>query len=422
VPARSGRHVIYAEWGRNQFTFERFSSCMDVVFQGGPPIDAKIGLTPNVTEFTGAGTITLDGSTSVGAGLTYHWGVTAANQSLYTLTNADQRVATLALANPSAAESISISLVVSNSTSGSDVANLTVIHHPSQPSPWFDLGVLNNAARPLIAGNRISMRVVQNGGQDVFLPNVPLVVTAADAAADGWPFDLATAVNALAGNIRIGVLGAQNVVTPVRDATANRVFSVAGAGVTGAFLQVAPANATCRVNYQFDTQWGNGFQASVTITNTATIPVVGYTLTWAMSPGEGFTSGWNATFTPSGQGIAAANTAGQWNGVLAPNGGTSSFGFVGSKGTAPAVIPTSFRLNGDPCATGQTASITVPTNPASGIAAETPMPAEHCNHVPYPGPQPARQVTTAVRRGSRTRWLPLRRRRVYRAATQNHRG
>jgi chitin-binding protein len=32
VPQRQGRHVIYAEWGRNHFTFERFHGCVDVVF------------------------------------------------------------------------------------------------------------------------------------------------------------------------------------------------------------------------------------------------------------------------------------------------------------------------------------------------------------------------------------------------------
>lgn len=32
VPQRQGRHVIYAEWGRNHYTFERFHSCVDVVF------------------------------------------------------------------------------------------------------------------------------------------------------------------------------------------------------------------------------------------------------------------------------------------------------------------------------------------------------------------------------------------------------
>lgn len=33
VPSREGHHVIYGEWGRNQWTYERFHSCMDVNMQ-----------------------------------------------------------------------------------------------------------------------------------------------------------------------------------------------------------------------------------------------------------------------------------------------------------------------------------------------------------------------------------------------------
>jgi chitin-binding protein len=35
VPSRSGRHVIYAEWGRKASTFERFHGCIDVQIGGG---------------------------------------------------------------------------------------------------------------------------------------------------------------------------------------------------------------------------------------------------------------------------------------------------------------------------------------------------------------------------------------------------
>lgn len=35
VPARSGRHVIYAEWGREPPTYERFHGCIDVQIGGG---------------------------------------------------------------------------------------------------------------------------------------------------------------------------------------------------------------------------------------------------------------------------------------------------------------------------------------------------------------------------------------------------
>ncbi|HZJ65308.1 MAG TPA: lytic polysaccharide monooxygenase auxiliary activity family 9 protein, partial [Kofleriaceae bacterium] len=73
VPQRSGRQVIYAEWGRNQFTFERFHGCVDAMFQSGPIVDARIARTPNAAEFVGSGTIALDASGSLGTGLTYRW-------------------------------------------------------------------------------------------------------------------------------------------------------------------------------------------------------------------------------------------------------------------------------------------------------------------------------------------------------------
>jgi chitin-binding protein len=42
VPARSGHHVIYGEWGRNENTLQRFHGCSDVVF-GTNPIRPALG-------------------------------------------------------------------------------------------------------------------------------------------------------------------------------------------------------------------------------------------------------------------------------------------------------------------------------------------------------------------------------------------
>jgi chitin-binding protein len=252
---------------------------------------------------------------------------------------------------------VTVSLVVTSAT-GTDTTSVTLVHRPQVASPWFDLGLLTNAARTLNAGDRVSIRAVSNTGQDTFLPTAPLVLPASSATASGWPLALAQAVNALNGNVRIGVLDAQNQVTPVADATANRLFAVASAGVTGAFLQLSQGPPTCRVDYQIVTSWNNGFQANLTITNTSpSIPVVGYTLNWTVAGAESFNNGWNATFLPSGATLAASNTAGAWNGVLAPGGGTSTFGFVGNKGAAPPIVPSDFRLNGQPCTIGtQTAA------------------------------------------------------------------
>mmetsp|Transcript_3674 Transcript_3674/g.5391 ORF Transcript_3674/g.5391 Transcript_3674/m.5391 type:complete len:542 (-) Transcript_3674:212-1837(-) len=55
LPERAGRHIIYAEWGRNQHTNERFHSCIDVEFPTGPvapttPSPTEAPITPSPTE------------------------------------------------------------------------------------------------------------------------------------------------------------------------------------------------------------------------------------------------------------------------------------------------------------------------------------------------------------------------------------
>jgi hypothetical protein len=186
---------------------------------------------------------------------------------------------------------VTVSLVVTSAT-GTDTTSVTLVHRPSVASPWFDLGLLSNAARSLGAGDRVSIRAVSSTGQDAFFPSAPLVLAANQATASAWPFTLAQVVNALNGSIRIGVLDAQGQVTPVADPTANRLFALVSAGVTGAFLQLSQGPPTCHVDYQIVTSWNNGFQANLTITNTSgSIPVVGYTLNWTRLNGQPCTTG-----------------------------------------------------------------------------------------------------------------------------------
>lgn len=250
VPSRTGRHVIYAEWGRNQWTYERFHGCIDAMFQGGdgPTLDAQIALSPDVAEFEGSGSITLDARGSTGSNLSYQWTVDSQNPSLYTLTNANQSVATLTLGTPQASSNVTVSLVVSGGGS-SDSATRTFVHRPANTSSqWFDLGPVTAESRALTVGDRVSVRTVTTGGQDAYWPTTPLTITATNAAASAWPLALAQAVNAGNGAVRIGVLNTQNQVVPQQSATANRVFAQNSAGITSAFLQVTPG----------DTGTGNG--------------------------------------------------------------------------------------------------------------------------------------------------------------------
>ncbi|MEV1285579.1 cellulose binding domain-containing protein [Micromonospora sp. NPDC049679] len=105
-------------------------------------------------------------------------------------------------------------------------------------------------------------------------------------------------------------------------------------------------SGACRVAYTPNT-WNNGFTANVTITNTGSSAVTGWTLTYSLPAGQSITSSWNATVTQSGSAVTARNAA--HNGSLAP-GANTSFGYQATySGTYSS--PTAFSLNGTACTT-----------------------------------------------------------------------
>jgi chitin-binding protein len=244
VPARSGRHVIYAEWGRNLWTYERFHTCIDTVFSGGnpPTVVAAIALTPNVTTFNGSGSIALNGSSSTGSNLSYLWTVSAPNAALYSITNATSAQATLNLNTPTAAQDVTVTLRVT-SGSASDTETRQFLHQPAISSQWQDLGALTATSRTLVVGDRVNVRTVSGTGADAYWPVTPITITSANTGATQWPVTLANAVNGLGGNVRIGVLNASNnTITPAANATSNRVYSMTTANLQSAFLQITPGN------------------------------------------------------------------------------------------------------------------------------------------------------------------------------------
>ncbi len=111
-----------------------------------------------------------------------------------------------------------------------------------------------------------------------------------------------------------------------------------------------PAVGACRVTYSAN-DWGGapGFTASVTITNTGSVTMNGWTLTFDFTAGQRIQEGWSAEWSQQGSTVAATNMS--WNGTLAPNQSTQ-IGFNGSMtsvGNNPN--PTSFTLNGARCTT-----------------------------------------------------------------------
>ncbi|MFJ8958439.1 cellulase family glycosylhydrolase [Lentzea sp. NPDC102401] len=124
----------------------------------------------------------------------------------------------------------------------------------------------------------------------------------------------------------------------------------ASSGIVSATTGAGGGTGACKVGYSGQ-NWGggNGFTANVTITNTGTSAVDGWTLAFSYAGGQKVTlPGWGATFAQSGAAVTATNLT--WNRTLAPN-ASVGIGFNGTySGSNPA--PTSFTLNGSTCTTG----------------------------------------------------------------------
>jgi mannan endo-1,4-beta-mannosidase len=133
-----------------------------------------------------------------------------------------------------------------------------------------------------------------------------------------------------------------------RDAAGNVSASSATVSVT---TQAGPIGGNCRVTYGAS-NWGgsNGFTAGVTIANTGTSAINGWTLAFSFTAGQRLSAGWSATWDqPAGSANVTATPL-SWNTNIAP-GTAVSIGFNGSHtGNNPS--PTTFTLNGAACAVG----------------------------------------------------------------------
>lgn len=110
----------------------------------------------------------------------------------------------------------------------------------------------------------------------------------------------------------------------------------------------ATSGGNASVSYAVTNQWPGGFGASITITNTGSTAINGWTLIFSFSAGQQVTQGWNGTFSQSGSQVTVTNLS--YNGSIAP-GASVSLGFNGSWTTSNP-SPTSFTLNGQPATLG----------------------------------------------------------------------
>ena len=102
----------------------------------------------------------------------------------------------------------------------------------------------------------------------------------------------------------------------------------------------------CRVTDTISA-WNTGLTANLTIANTGTTAINGWSLVFTLPNGQTITSGWNASYGPTSGQVTATNVS--YNGAI-PAGGSTSIGFQATH-TGNSGAPATFTLNGSPCTT-----------------------------------------------------------------------
>lgn len=132
-------------------------------------------------------------------------------------------------------------------------------------------------------------------------------------------------------------------------------FLVTASNANGESAPSLQANATtkgvsqgsaCHVSYAVNSQWNNGFNAAISVQNTGSTAVNGWTLTWMWGGNQVITQAWNSELVNGGPSVVLKNAS--WNGAIAPGAVASGIGFnAGYSGSNPS--PKAFYLNGHLC-------------------------------------------------------------------------
>ncbi len=127
--------------------------------------------------------------------------------------------------------------------------------------------------------------------------------------------------------------------SPTPSAAPSRTTSPTPTGGTG--------TGSCRISYT-KSEWQGGLVAGITVTNTGSTAINGWSLAFRFPGDTTVGNAWNAIVTQNAAAVTATNAS--YNATIAP-GGNASFGFQGSW-TSNDANPTSFTLNGASCAAG----------------------------------------------------------------------
>jgi hypothetical protein len=109
------------------------------------------------------------------------------------------------------------------------------------------------------------------------------------------------------------------------------------------------AAQSCPVTYTIVNSWPTGFQAGISIKNTGTTPINGWTLQWTFSGNQQISQLWGGNVSSQGETVTVTNLS--WDATIAVGATMNSVGFTANS-TGTNTAPTAFVLNGVVCGSG----------------------------------------------------------------------
>ncbi|MET7981752.1 cellulase family glycosylhydrolase [Streptomyces sp. NPDC005281] len=114
-----------------------------------------------------------------------------------------------------------------------------------------------------------------------------------------------------------------------RDTAGN--ISAASASVSATTTGSGGGSTGCTATYKVSSDWGSGFNADITLTNTGATTSKSWQVTWDWPGSQTVSSMWNATYSQVGKTVTARNA--DHNGAIAA-GASTGFGFGAAPGGA----------------------------------------------------------------------------------------
>ncbi|PRY38748.1 cellulase family glycosylhydrolase [Umezawaea tangerina] len=249
---------------------------------------------------------------------------------------------------------------------GVEYLDMAVGFDPAQLSTWGQR--IFNGADGIKATSREAAVYGGGGGGDTTAPTAPGTPTVTGVTSSGAALSWAASTDAVgvtgydvvrvSGGTETALTSGSTTSATLTGLTASTAYTVAvyardaagnrstRSGTATFTTSAGSGTGTCAVAYKIASQWQGGFGADVTIRNTGTTAVNGWTLRWSFANGQTVTQMWGATPTQSGAQVSAVNAP--YTATI-PAGGSVGIGFNGSW-TGTNAVPTAFTLNGASCA------------------------------------------------------------------------